>query len=151
MGIGLSPHKVVPATGIIALALTVAYTIVVWERCKFHGANLYASLTGIRANPGAFLVAFCFQFLALVWSIYFMFVAIGVYDAVETGEIVLNSKAANILIFVALGVSYYWTMEVLLVRFTLLVCDVHTGEESSPLLTLLFFPHRILYKSQLPV
>ena len=115
MGIGLSPHKVVPATGIIALALTVAYTIVVWERCKFHGANLYASLTGIRANPGALMVAFSFQFLALVWSIYFTYVAVGVYDAVETGKIDLPSQTAKSLIFMALVASYCWSLQVFLV------------------------------------
>lgn len=118
MGIGLSPKKVVPATGIIALALSVAYTIVVWDRCKFHGANLYASLTGIRANPGAVIVAFIFQFLALAWSIYYTYVAMGVYDAVEIGDIELTSHAMKISIFTALGISYYWTLQVFLVRGT---------------------------------
>ena len=117
MGIGLSPKKVVPATGIIVLALSVAYTIVVWDRCKFHGANLYASLTGIRANPGAVIVAFIFQFLALAWSIYYTYVAVGVYDAVVIGDIELPSRSTKILIFGALGISYYWTLQVFLVRF----------------------------------
>ncbi len=115
VGIGLSPRKVVPATGIIALALSVAYTIVVWERRKFHGANLYASLTGIRANPGAVIIALFVQFLALAWSLYFTYVAVGVYDAVEIGDILLPSHAAKVLIYCALGVSYYWTLQVFLV------------------------------------
>lgn len=121
IGIGLSPRKVVPATGIIALALSVAYAIVVWDRCKFHGANLYASLTGIRANPGAVIIAFVVQFLSLVWSLYFFFVAVGVYDAVETGDIQLPSHTAKILIYCALGVSYYWTLQVFLVRSPLVI------------------------------
>lgn len=115
MGIGLSPRKVVPATGIIALALSVAYSIVVWERCKFHGSNLYASLTGIRVNPGAVIVALLFQFLALLWSIYFTYVAVGVYDAIEIGEIELSSQASKIAIYAAMGFSYYWTLQVFLV------------------------------------
>ena len=116
VGIGLSPRKVVPATGIIALALSVAYTIVVWDRVKFHGANLYTSLTGIRANPGAVIVAFFFQFLALVWSIYFAFVTAGVYDAIQIGDISLPSHSAKIFVYSALGLSYYWTLQVFLVR-----------------------------------
>jgi len=120
MGIGLSPHKVVPATGIIALALTVAYTIVVWERCKFHGSNLYASLTGIRANAGAVIIALCFQLLALFWSIYFTYVAVGVYDAIVSGQIEMPSQSTKTWIFVGLGVSYCWTLQVFLVSFCLL-------------------------------
>jgi hypothetical protein len=116
MGIGLSPKKVVPATGIIVLALSVAYTIVVWDRCKFHGANLYASLSGIRVNPGAVVVAFFFQFLALVWSIYYTYVAIGVYDAVQDGSFELPSRGMKIFIYSSLGVSYYWTLQVFMVR-----------------------------------
>ena len=145
MGIGLSPHKVVPATGIIALALTVAYTIVVWERCKFHGANLYASLTGIRANPGALMVAFTFQFLALVWSIYFTYVAVGVYDAVETGKIALHSQTAQTLIFAALAGSYCWSLQVFLVSYYMSATSV---DKSRSHLTFLIIQYRILYKSQ---
>lgn len=115
MGIGLSPKKVVPATGFIALALSVAYAIVVWERCKFHGANLHTSLTGLRANPGALFVAFLCQFLALGWSIYYTYVAVGVYDAVEAGDIELSSSSMRIGLYSALGVSYYWTLQVFLV------------------------------------
>lgn len=116
MGIGLSPRKVVPATGIIVLALSVAYTIVVWDRCKFHGANLYASLAGIRANPGAVVLAFFFQFLALAWSIYYTYVAVGVYDAIQDGDFELPSHGMKVFIYASLGVSYYWTLQVFMVR-----------------------------------
>ena len=116
IGIGLSPKKVVPATGIFALALSVAYAIIVWDRIPFAAANLNTGLSGIHANPGAVLIAFFFQFLALGWSIYYTYVVVGVYDAVQVGDIDVGMKGMRIFIYVALGISYYWTLHVFLVR-----------------------------------
>ena len=83
IGIGVSPKPVVPITGFIALALSVGYTFVVWDRIPFASANLLAGLTGVRRHAGTVLVALFFQFLALIWSIYYTFVVIGVYDALR--------------------------------------------------------------------
>jgi hypothetical protein len=116
MGIGLSPKKVVPATGIIALALTIAYAFIVWDRIPFTAANLHAGLMGIKANPGAVLVAFLFQFLALGWSIYYTFVVVGVYDAIQVGSFEEHFQGMSVLVYVVLGISYYWTLQVFLVR-----------------------------------
>ena len=117
IGIGLSPKMVVPATGVIALALSVAYAFIVWDRIPFASANLDAALHGIKANPGSIVIAFFFQFLALGWSIYFTYVAVGVYDAMEDGTIDIGSAPDfKILMYCALAVSYYWTLHVFLVR-----------------------------------
>jgi Plasma-membrane choline transporter len=115
MGIGLSPRKIVPVTGIIALALIVAYGFIVWDRIPFTAANLDAGLRGIRANPGAVVVAFFFQLLALGWSIYYTFVVVGVYDAVQLGDLGTEFQGAHYVIYTLLGISYYWTLNVFLV------------------------------------
>jgi hypothetical protein len=120
MGVGLSPKKIVPATGIIALTLTIAYAFIVWDRIPFAAANLHAGLTGIRANPGAVLLAFFFQFLALGWSIYYTYVVVGVYDAIQVGQIGAQVTGMKYLIYALLAVSYYWTLHVFLVRLILL-------------------------------
>eukprot|EP00339_Tiarina_fusa_P008651 CAMPEP_0117084522 /NCGR_PEP_ID=MMETSP0472-20121206/59490_1 /TAXON_ID=693140 ORGANISM="Tiarina fusus, Strain LIS" /NCGR_SAMPLE_ID=MMETSP0472 /ASSEMBLY_ACC=CAM_ASM_000603 /LENGTH=829 /DNA_ID=CAMNT_0004813551 /DNA_START=41 /DNA_END=2531 /DNA_ORIENTATION=- len=114
IGIGLSPKKVVPATGVIALALSVAYAFIVWDRIPFAAANLNAGLNGIKSNPGAVLIGFFFQFLALGWSVYFTYVAVGVYDAIEVGTIDVSVPDMKLIIYCALGVSYYWTLHVFL-------------------------------------
>jgi hypothetical protein len=116
IGIGLSPKKVVPATGIIALALSIAYAFISWDRIPFSSSNLHAALTGIKENPGAILLAFIFQFLALVWSVYFTYVAVGVYDAIEDGDFFLTYNG-TIAMYCAMGVSYYWTFHVFMVCF----------------------------------
>ena len=115
MGIGLSPNNLVPVTGIVALTLSVAYAFIVWDRIPFAAANLHAGLSGILANPGAVFVSFVFQVLALGWSIYYIFVAGGVYDAIQIGDIDETSPGVEYVYFGLLGISYYWTLNVFLV------------------------------------
>lgn len=116
MGIGLSPKKVVPATGFIALALSVGYAFIVWDRIPFVASNLDAGLKGIRANPGVILIAFFFQFLALGWSIYYTFVVVGLYDAIQNDHIGDSHPWIKYAVYTLLGLSYYWTLQVFLVR-----------------------------------
>mmetsp|Transcript_30409 Transcript_30409/g.34918 ORF Transcript_30409/g.34918 Transcript_30409/m.34918 type:complete len:873 (-) Transcript_30409:54-2672(-) len=124
IGIGLSPKKIVPVTGIIALAMSVAYAFIVWDRIPFAAANLNAGLTGILANPGAVFVSFIFQLLALGWSIYYVFVAFGVYDAIQEGEIKESFQGIGWLYYSLLGISYYWTLNVFLNIVQVTVADV---------------------------
>ena len=119
IGIGLSPKKVVPATGIIALMLSVAYAFIVWDRIPFAAANLNAALSGIRANPGSVVITFFFQALSLAYSIYFTYVVLGVYDAIVMGDLELTYQW-RVALYSSLGVSYYWTFHVFLVSFALL-------------------------------
>jgi len=113
-GIGLSPRNVVPITGIIALALSVAYAFIVWDRIPFAAANLVTALTAIRQHPGTVLVALVFQILCLGWSIYYCIVVIGVFDAIGEGKLAVSHQV-EVLIYVLLGISFYWTYQVMLV------------------------------------
>jgi len=113
IGIGVSPKNFVPITGIITLALSVAYAFVVWDRIPFAAANLHAGLSAVRANLGTVLVALVFQGLALVWTIYSAFVLIAVYDALKVGDLTLSHNM-TIFVYCMLGISYYWTFQVLM-------------------------------------
>jgi hypothetical protein len=112
IGIGLSPKTAVPITGIIALALTVAYAFIVWDRIPFSAANLLTALSGVHANPGTIVVAFFFQALALAWSIYYAVVVCAVYDSIQNGSLQVAQDYKGV-IYTLLGVSYYWTFQVL--------------------------------------
>lgn len=112
IGIGISPKSFVPITGIIALMLTVGYMFVVWDRIPFASANLTTALTGVRDNLGLVGVAFFFQFLALVCSIYYSFTFVGLHDAMNNGQVVASDHV-EISVDVLLLVSYYWTFQVL--------------------------------------
>jgi hypothetical protein len=124
VGIGLSPKSVVPITGIIALALTVAYTFIVWDRIPFASANLMTALSGVHANPGTIVLAFFFQAMALAWSIYYAVVVCGVYDSLENGTLRV-ARDYDFVIYVLLGISYYWTFQVLQVRLIQMILYFH--------------------------
>jgi hypothetical protein len=111
LGIGLSPKNVVPITGIISLALSVAYTFIVWDRIPFAAANLLTALNGVHDFPGTVGVAFIFQALALGWSVYYAIVLVGIYDAILEGKLELSHRM-TIAVYVLMGVSYYWTFQV---------------------------------------
>ena len=125
IGIGVSPKTAVPITGIIALALTVAYAFIVWDRIPFSAANLLTALSGVHANPGTIVVAFFFQALALAWSIYYAVVVCGVYDSIQNGSLQVAQDYKGV-IYTLLGVSYYWTFQVLQVSSDCLVGIVPT-------------------------
>jgi hypothetical protein len=114
IGVGLSAKNVVPVTGVIALALSVAYAFIVWDRIPFASANLHSALSAIRAYPGIVGVALIFQALALGWTIYFCVVVIGVVDAIREDHLHVTHRMA-VFIYVMLGISYYWTFQVFLV------------------------------------
>lgn len=116
IGIGVSPQNVVPITGIIALMLSVGYTFIVWDRIPFAAANLYTGLSGVRANAGTVMIAFAFQGLSLFWTVFFAHVLIGVYNAIYKGDLVL-SVHMSLLVYIMLGISYYWTYHVLMVSY----------------------------------
>jgi len=112
IGIGLSPKSFVPITGIVALALSVGYFFVVYDRIPFATANLRTALSGIRANLGLVGLAFCFQAIALAVSIYYAFACVGLYDAILFGDLNLSGWI-KVLAFVGVGLAYYWTYQVL--------------------------------------
>ena len=40
---------------------------------------------------------------------------VGVYDAMEVGDIDLTFRGMKVAVYVGLGISYYWTLHVFLV------------------------------------
>ena len=127
IGIGISPKSFVPITGIIALMLTVGYMFVVWDRIPFASANLTTALTGVRDNLGLVGVAFFFQFLALVCSIYYSFTFVGLHDALQNGEMIDLPDHVKTGIMILLMISYYWTYQVLRVCWTILEFLYHNN------------------------
>lgn len=112
IGIGISPQSFVPITGIITLLLSVGYMFVVWERIPFASANLTTAVTGVRDNLGLVGIAFFFQFMSLVCSIWYSFAYVGLHDAMNSAEYDTSDRA-KIVVHVLFLVSYYWTFQVL--------------------------------------
>ena len=118
IGIGLRPTSFVPATGVIALALTIGYAFVVWDRIPFAAANLCTALKGLTSNLSLIAIAFFYQVLLFVLSMFYLFAAIGVYDdLLEKGKATLGKWEG--LVCISLLISYYWTYQVATVRFSI--------------------------------
>jgi len=140
-----SPKNVVPITGIIALALSVAYTFIVWDRIPFASANLVTALTAVRENPSIVFVALVFQALMLGWSIYFCVVVIGVYDSIHEAKLAVSHQWAAV-IYTLLGISFYWTFQVVQVR----IMNLHARECSARMhLSTISFAYFLRIRSKL--
>jgi len=113
IGTGLSPKNVVPITGFVAFALSVAYAFIVWERIPFCASNLVTALSGLRANTGALVIAISFQVFSVLYFIYFLFVVVGVYDAIQEEKLDLSENMQT-FVYTMMGVSFYWTFNVIL-------------------------------------
>ncbi len=113
IGIGINPKSFVPITGIITLMLTVGYMFVVWDRIPFASANLTTALTGVRDNLSLVGVAFLFQFLTLIFIIFYSFTFVGLHNATHTGELAEISDRSMICLNGLLWMSFYWTFQVL--------------------------------------
>lgn len=116
IGIGLSPKTAVPVTGIIALALAVAYTFIVWDRIPFASANLVTALTALRDFRGIVYVAFGFQFVALLYSVAYSILVFGIYDAMQDHGPLNLSKQMTFVVYTLLAISFSWTLQVIQVR-----------------------------------
>ena len=81
--IGISPNRLVLASGLVVLVLTVGYVFVVWEQLPFAAANLNTVVTGVRAHPQLLGVAFGCQVLALLTSVYFFCAQAGLQHAIR--------------------------------------------------------------------
>jgi len=111
--IALSSYsKFIPITGLALVALITAYAFVVWDRIPFASANLKTALTAIRSRPGILLVTFGLQILMLIWAILTMFTVVGIYNAFHS-HVTIDTKL-RIACYVLLGVSFFWSVQLLL-------------------------------------
>jgi len=127
LGIAIKPFSFIPILGIIAVVLTIAYTVVVWDRIPLAAVNLNTSLVGLRKSMDLILFGCLMMVITVIWTIYWAFASIGLYD-----YIVINSKSLDGTITFTAGclclcmiLSYFWTVNIILVRFTWMILDFY--------------------------
>jgi hypothetical protein len=106
------------------IAVAIYYVRIVWNLVPFAAVNLQVSLQGISANWGMYVLAFLFSVAGFVWTIFWIFVAIGVLGHETIAYKEEHPKNASdesedggpqgFTVFLLL-VSLYWTSTVLLV------------------------------------
>lgn len=116
IGIALSPYSFVPIIGIIALALSVGYSIVVWDRIPFAATNLDTALCGIKCTADVLIVGMVMMIAAVLWTITWTVAFLGVYDRYmddltgnDSDDVI---ELSGILIYGGMFTSYIWTLAV---------------------------------------
>jgi hypothetical protein len=64
---------------VIAILAMLYYTAIAWRYAPYAAVNLKVALTGIYSNFGVNLVAATFAKLGVIWTIYWLYVTIGVF------------------------------------------------------------------------
>ncbi len=120
----LSPYTVLPVLGLAALAISLAYSIVVWDRIPFATTNLNTALAGIKSSADILLIGFAMMVVAFLWTITWMIAFLGIYDHyLDNAEHELSKNITWVGLSVSLGmfISYFWTFYVIMVsRFEVL-------------------------------
>jgi hypothetical protein len=120
VGAALSPYSSIPIFGMIAVVLTTAYTVVVWDRIPLAAVNLNTALTGIRASMDLILFSYFMMSISIVWTIVWTFASLGLYDFIVNYSIPPRGFGTfqDISLGTCMILSYIWTMNVILVSFS---------------------------------
>lgn len=121
IGIALSPYSFIPIIGIIVLALSVGYSIVVWDRIPFAATNLDTALCGVKCTADVLIVGWIMTIAAFLWTIAWTAAFLGIYDnyldhvfeSATSSSVTYNGA----FICVAMISSYLWTINVFMVSY----------------------------------
>lgn len=120
IGIALSPYSFVPVIGIIALAFTLGYSIVVWDRIPFAATNLNVALCGVKSSADILLVTLGMMLFGFLWTIDWVVAFLGIYDnqldklASTQSQISDDFTWVDISIYAGMLISYFWTLNVIM-------------------------------------
>ena len=114
---------------VFILILTGLYAYSVWNRIPFAAANLTTGLTAIQSNYGICLMGYATCFATYIWLMIWMVAFLGVgykeskcYTVNDEGSTKCESDV-NFVSFFLLGLSYFWTAQVL--KVCMYVYHVH--------------------------
>ncbi len=117
IGSVLTPYSCIPIIGLLALILSLGYSVVVWERIPFASTNLNTALCGVKSSADVLLVAFVMMIMAFLWTIGWAIAFLGVYDVYldKNSEYGVNNSITwyGICIYVGMCISYFWTINVM--------------------------------------
>ncbi len=115
----LSPYTVMPVVALAALAISLAYSIVVWDRISFATTNLHTALVGIKSSADILLVGFSMMLVAFLWTMIWMVAFLSIYDYYlddAEHELKISITYEGLGVSSAMIMSYIWTLNVIMVR-----------------------------------
>ena len=126
LGLGFSPYWIVPITGAVAVILSTAYTVVVWDRISFAATNFSVALKGMRSTLDIPFVGICVLAMSFLWTILWFCAFIGTFDFINDEEELSNNWMSVVVVFFLF--SYYWTFQVIKVSHKI-ACNTCTFEK----------------------
>jgi len=105
IGLAMKPFYIIPTLGFGALAVTLTYSLWVWDRVPFAGINLYTALCGVRSTLFILLIGMLMSLVAFAWFILWSMAFIGVVD--NLGHRIQDYYAA--LLYISMLISLCWT------------------------------------------
>ena len=101
---------------LVALAISIAYSIVVWDRIPFATTNLHTALVGIKSSADILLAGFAMMIVAFCWTMTWMVAFLGIYDHYLDNadhELKNNITWVGLSVSFAMLISYVWTFNVI--------------------------------------
>ena len=101
------------------MAVSFFYTLVVWDRISFAATNLSVALKGMRSTLDIPFVGVYVLAITFLWTIWWVCAFVGTFDFLNDDAELSNDWMSVVVVFFIF--SYYWTFQVIKVRF----CIVH--------------------------
>ena len=102
---------------LFVLLFTVLFAYSVWHRVPFAAANLRTGLSALSRNSGVCILAYAVAMVANFWALLWVLALVGVSFRNATCSYDICQSHANGVLFLLLILSYYWTSQVLKVRY----------------------------------
>jgi len=126
IGVAVSPYNIIPVLGLIGLALSLGYCIVVWDRVAFATTNLNIALIGIKCSADLLMVSFGMMLVAFLWTMLWAVSFLGVYDVFLSTNDAHTSQDdvtwTGLAVYFGMFFSYIWTYNVIQVSFMFQHC-----------------------------
>ena len=133
IGIALNPYSCIPIIGIILLAVSLGYSIVVWDRIPFAATNLDTALCGVKCSADVLFVGLAMMICAFFWTIGWSIALLGIYDH-YLDKIAAENDHSNsvtvtgLCVYAGMFISYFWTLNVMKVRNMDLITELQSYE-----------------------
>ena len=137
IGVAVGFNIFVLLLGFLMMACVGYYLKLVWRLIPFAAVNLSVALQGISANCGMYLVAFAFSIVGFLWTLFWIYVVVGVMQAMDESYETQHPRPEYMseqeytkaeqddplrgFVFFGFLLSLYWTSKILLVSF---VCSL---------------------------
>mmetsp|Transcript_24754 Transcript_24754/g.53400 ORF Transcript_24754/g.53400 Transcript_24754/m.53400 type:complete len:858 (+) Transcript_24754:443-3016(+) len=111
LGLAFSSSLIIPFMGAVALALSLFYTVVVWDRISFAAINLSVALKGMRSTLHIPFVGLCVLAVTFLWTNIWICAFIGTFDFLNDDEDLSNNWMSVVIVFFLF--SHFWTFQVI--------------------------------------